>query len=149
MSADEIRAIIKGKRIASFDFGMKRIGWAVCDEMHITTSPKGVLYRTEDDFWEMLLAGLVRERVSACIVGIPYRLDSQQSKIIEAIRTFIEELKKRSGLVVLEVDEAFSSRRAVETMIQIGVPKLKRREKERTDEIAAAIILRDFLAEYE
>lgn len=146
---EDIRELISSKRIAAFDYGAKRVGWAVCDEFHITISTKGVLPRKEANFWDLLIEGLQKERIGCIIVGVPLRVDGDITKLIKEIRKFIVELKRRSGLEVLEVDEAFSSKRAVETMVEIGVKKGQRRDKGRKDEIAAAIMLRDFLTENE
>ena len=149
MSVVDLRTLTAGKRIAAFDYGQKRVGWAVCDEFHITTSTKGVYLRQSDDFWEQLLKGLERERIGFIIVGVPLGVEGESGPMVKKVREFIVELREKSKLDVHEVDESFSSKRAVQTMIQIGVPKLKRRAKERTDEISAAIILRDFLQEIE
>lgn len=143
---------IKGKRVASFDFGMKRIGWAVCDEYHITTSTKGVFERDKSDLWTAIKKGIETERVGFIIVGMPIRHDEDEQKelttLMNNIRAFIKRLRKETGLEVIEVDEAYSSRRALSTMAEIGIGKTKRRNKSRKDEISAAIILRDFLQEY-
>ncbi len=149
MSVDELRERIRNTRIAAFDYGTKRVGWAVTDEFHITNSTKGVFYRSDPKFWEQLLTGLQRERIGFILVGVPLRTDEEQSSMVKKTREFIAELREKTTIPVHEVDEAFSSKRAVQTMIQIGVPKMQRRQRERTDEISAAILLRDFLAEFE
>ena len=80
---------------------------------------------------------------------MPYRHDNKETDLILEIKDFIEELRKRTGLTVMPYDESFSSHRALETMLQIGTKKKKRRQKGSADKIAAAIILRDFLQEIE
>ncbi len=149
MSVADLRKQLKNIRIAAFDYGLKRVGWAVCDEYHITTNTKGVFLRSAPDFWEQVVQGLQRERVGFVLVGVPLREHTKAGPMVEKTREFARLLQEKSGLNVLEVDESFSSKRAVQTMVQIGVPKMKRRDKERTDEISAAIVLRDFLLELE
>jgi len=138
---------MRGKRIAGIDFGTKQVGLAVCDEYHITVSPKGVLFREKPDFWPQLLKMLESERVSAVVVGMPYKPDGSVSGLMRLINDFTKQLKKISGLPVVVFDESFSTMRAFETMEEIGMKKMKRREKGMKDRVAAAVILRDFLDE--
>lgn len=149
MRDKETREACNGKRIAAFDYGLRRVGWAVCDERHIVTTTKGVFETKSASFWDDLQAGLLRERVAVCVVGIPQRHDDEETAMLKACREFAAELEQRTTFPVFLADEAFSSKRAVETMLSIGVKKSDRRNKARTDEISAAIILRDFLQEIE
>jgi putative pre-16S rRNA nuclease len=144
-----IKDEIAGKRIAGIDYGKKRVGVAVADEMHITASPRKTLIVTEDSFWEDLLDMLEFDRIGAIVVGVPYRLDDKNQKWINEIKEFIKDLTEKSSLPVYEYDESYSSKRAVSTMIEIGKKKKKRAKKGSTDMIAAAIILRDFMNENE
>ncbi|MBL7999993.1 MAG: hypothetical protein JNL32_15330, partial [Candidatus Kapabacteria bacterium] len=59
----EISAFIRGKRIAAFDFGKVRTGFAVCDEFHITVSTKGIFQTADKEFYPSILAALERERI--------------------------------------------------------------------------------------
>jgi putative holliday junction resolvase len=140
---------LKGKRIGAIDFGMKRVGFAVCDELHITSNPKKVLDPTKESFWKELTGIIHSERVAAIIVGVPWRLDNKETDVIEKINEFITELKNITGLEIITRDESFTTKRAVETLINIGKKKKKRSEKGMHDKIAAAIILNDFLREIE
>ncbi|MFM8473530.1 MAG: Holliday junction resolvase RuvX [Candidatus Kapaibacterium sp.] len=149
MRDETTRQVCRGQRIAAFDYGRSRVGWAVCDERHIVTTTKGVFLTKSATFWQDLLAGLQRERITVCLVGIPLRHDDTETVMLKACTEFADELAQRSGHPVFLADESFSSKRAVATMVSIGVKKSDRRDKKRTDEIAAAIILRDFLQELE
>ena len=139
----------KNKRLAGIDFGLKRVGVAVCDEFHITISPKTTLHYQEDNFWELLLELLVSERIGGVILGVPYRDDNRNEKLIAEIEKFEKILNEKTGLQVIKIDEAYSSKRAVETMIETGKKKKDRAKKENIDKIAAALILRDFLTNME
>lgn len=139
----------KGKRLGAIDFGRKRVGFAVCDEFHITVNPRKFYLFDSISFWDDLLNDLKKENLSAVIVGVPYRLDNQETDVIKSIKEFIDELKNKSGLEIIPFDESFSSKKAMKTMIEIGYKKKKRAQKGNTDQIAAAVILRDFLKELE
>lgn len=140
-----LRNIVHRCRGAAFDYGTKRIGWAVCDEYHVTITPKGMFDRRSPSLWDDILRALVEERIGFCLVGVPLRDDGTIPPVTFEIDRFSHELEERSGLPVILVDESFSSRRAVATMLEIGDRRSTRRRRGRTDEIAAALILRDFL----
>jgi putative Holliday junction resolvase len=139
----------EGIRIGSIDFGLKRVGFAVCDEFHISISPKKVFDRTSQNFWNDLLDTFVKERIGLLVVGLPLRLKGEKANILCEVENFIDELKTRCVIEITTFDESFSTRRSVGTMLEIGMKKKKRKVKENKDKIAAAIILRDFLQELE
>jgi putative Holliday junction resolvase len=145
---NELRAELRGKRIGALDYGQKRIGFAVCDELHIIASPRGFFASTLNLVGELLTA-FERERLGAIIVGMPFQHDDSESPMMQEIHTFIDELREQTTLPVYVVDEAYSSREARQTMIHSGKKKRHRAEKGRTDEVAAALILREFLRELE
>jgi len=59
----EIVEKIKGKRLAAFDWGKVRVGWAVCDELHIVVSTKGVFMQQSPTFWADILNGIEKEKI--------------------------------------------------------------------------------------
>ena len=138
---------LKGKRIIAVDYGLKRVGLAVCDELHISITPLNFMKADSPFFWEELISIINKEKVSAVIVGIPQRLDNEKTDVILKIEEFIDEIKKKTLLKVLTFDESFSTQRALKTMISIGKKKKNRSKKGIKDSVAAAIILRDFLNE--
>ncbi len=146
---DNISKLIQGKRIAGIDYGRKRVGMAVCDEMHIPVSPRKALIFDDDDFMRKLSDFIASENIGAIVVGVPYRSDNRNSEIIDECKELIENLRIKTGLPVFEQDEAFSSKEAMKTMINIGKKRKYRKEKGNIDSIAASIILRDFLNENE
>lgn len=139
---------LRGKRIVALDYGLRRIGIAVCDEMHITVSTRPFILN-DAGVWESLDAMIVRERAEVIVVGVPRHHDGRTSDIIEAIERFIEELRQRVQIGVDEMDEAFSTQRAVALLQQSGGSKKRRTQKGRKDEVAAAIILQDYLEEHQ
>ncbi|OGU40453.1 MAG: hypothetical protein A2X61_09630 [Ignavibacteria bacterium GWB2_35_12] len=138
-----------GVRIGSIDFGLKRVGFAVCDEFHITITPKQVFDRTSQNFWNDLLDTFVKERIGLLVVGLPLRLEGEKANILVDVEKFIKELRTKCDIDIATFDESYSTRRSVGTMLEIGMKKKKRSVKENKDKIAAAIILRDFLQESE
>lgn len=135
---------LKNKRIAGIDYGKKRIGVSVCDIMHITVSPKLIVENNESTL-SVILDFVSKEDVHSLVVGVPYREDDKNNDFINEILDFIEQLKKTTGLDVYEQDESFSTIDAVNTMIDIGYSRKKRKNKGNKDRIASAIILRNFL----
>ncbi len=136
---------LKGKRLAALDYGRKRVGFAVCDEFHITVSPRKVFDFASPDFFNNLREEIEKENASALVLGIPLRNDNQETEIIKEILRLKEDIEEKIGVDVILHDESFSSVRASETMISIGKKKKQRSRKGSKDLIAAAIILRDFL----
>lgn len=134
-----------GKRLASLDYGRKRTGFAVCDEFHITVSPRKIFDVYSETFFEELRNEIQKEKIAAIILGIPLRTDGVETEIIKEIRSLKEEIEKHCEVEVILFDEAFSSRRATETMLAIGKKKKNRSKKGNKDTIAAAVILREFL----
>ena len=140
MSTESVKERLKNKRILAIDYGRRRIGLAVCDIMHITVTPKLTIDTQKTGKFDAISDFINKENIDAVVVGIPYRNDDKNRDFIEEIKNFIEKLKEITGLDVYEQDEAFSSRDALDTMINIGYGKKKRREKSNKDKIAAAII---------
>lgn len=138
---------LNNKRILSIDYGLKRTGIAVCDEFHITVTPLEVLDSTAESFLDRIIEIAGTRSVSAIVVGVPYRLDGEQTELIQKIEEFINVLKERIKLPIYEIDESYSTVNATKTLISIGRKKKKRSTKGEKDKIAAAIILRDFLEE--
>lgn len=138
---------LKGKRIASVDFGFKRLGVAVCDELHITITPSKVFDYSSKDFWSSFLDFLEKERVSALVVGFPFRDDNKETEVTLAIKQFVEHFRSISEIPVFLFDETNSTIKAQKIMIEIGKSKKQRRKKENKDLISAAIILKEFIEE--
>lgn len=149
MNKAELVEKIKGKRLAAFDWGAVRVGWAVCDELHIVVSTKGVFMQQSPTFWADILNGIEKEKIELILVGIPIRVDEETTPVIKKIKKFISSLQHRTQLEVIEVDEAFTSKRAKETLIEIGTRRKQRQDKTKLDEVSAAIMLREFLLEVE
>ncbi len=145
---NDLRAALRGKRIGALDYGQKRIGFAVAEELHIVASPRG-FFLNDASLQQELEKAFARERLGALLVGMPFQHDNSETPIMKEIRAFVEGLRGSLAIPVYMVDEAYSSREAMRTMIQSGKKKRHRAEKGHTDEVAAALILREFLQELE
>lgn len=138
-----------GKRLLGIDFGMKRVGLAVADELGITVTPRLTLDFESPKFWDNLQSFIKTERIKICVIGVPFRNDNEVTNVMQLIREFALKLNELTGLEVHEYDESYTSVNADRTMIDIGKRKKKRREKGEKDKIAAALILTDFLHQFD
>lgn len=146
---NKVRNEITGRRILGIDFGLKRVGTAVTDEFHVTLTPREVFDFSSPDFYNKIVEFIDKENIGVIVVGIPVSKSISNKKIIEEISKFSEKIHELTGKNVFSIDESYSSREAVRTMVEVGKKKKKRSKKGETDKIAAAIILRDFLSMYD
>ena len=129
-------------RILAVDYGHRRIGLALSDEMRMTAQPLATLVRTNrrDDLRR--LRELARKHgVARILVGHPVHLDGTQSEMAEEAARFAARIEKELGLPVELADERLSSWEAEQVLAAAG--KKRRRS---LDDVAAAVILRDHLA---
>lgn len=133
-----------GKRLLAIDYGLKRIGLAVSDELHITVRPVDFIVNDENKI-QKISEIIKNENVGLIILGYPYRLDNQKSELMNEIEEFRKELITKTNIFVEFYDESYSSIDASSIMISNKHSKKKRQEKGRKDSVAAAIILKDFI----
>lgn len=137
---------ISGKRIMALDVGTVRIGVAVCDELHITVSTRPVIVN-DANVMVALQQRLAADRIDVLLVGVPRKVDDTTSPIIETIERFIADVRQHVSIPVVEVDEAFSTQQALAVMRSTSMSKKRRHTKGTKDQVAAAVILREFLDE--
>ncbi|APD06290.1 putative pre-16S rRNA nuclease [Flavobacteriaceae bacterium UJ101] len=126
------------------DFGMKRTGIAVTDELQIIAS--GLTTVETQDIFSFLDKYFKEEEVETVVVGLPKRMNNDDSLVEEHIQQFINRFKNSFPLIHLErQDERFTSKLAVKTMIDSGLNKKKRQNKALIDEISATIILQSYM----
>ena len=131
-------------RILAIDYGKKRTGIAVTDELQIIAS--GLTTVNTKDFFTFISDYLKTEKVERFIVGEPKQMDYSASESEVLIIPFIEKIKTTFPTIPIErVDERFTSKMAFQTMIDSGFSKKKRRDKALLDEISATIILQTYL----
>ncbi|NHN24415.1 Holliday junction resolvase RuvX [Flavobacterium jejuense] len=131
-------------RILSIDYGLKRTGIAVTDEMQIIAS--GLTTIASDTLVVFLKEYFSKEKVEKVIIGEPKQMDGTPSESALIIEKFIKVFQKEFPEMKLDrVDERFTSKMAFQTMIDSGLKKNQRKNKALIDEIAATIMLQDYL----
>ncbi len=131
-------------RIMAIDLGRKRCGIAVTDPLQIianglTTVPSGQLV-------EFVLNYLKTEEVETLVIGEPKDMRNNPSDCSKYIEPIVNRLKKLlSGMDIVRYDERFTSVMAHQAMIDAGLKKSKRQDKELVDTIAATIILQSYM----
>jgi len=131
-------------RILALDYGTKRTGIAVTDELKMIAS--GLQTVETPQLLDFLKNYFSKEQVERVLVGEPKRLNDTPSESEVHIQEFLKKFSIKFPNMPLErVDERFTSKMAVQTMIDSGLKKKKRRDKALVDEISATIILQTWL----
>lgn len=131
-------------RIVALDYGKKRTGIAVTDELQLIAS--GLTTVATQDLIVFLKKYVAEEKVTMLVVGEPKQMDNTPSESENLITPFLGQLKKVfPELPVAREDERFTSKMAVRTMIDSGLKKKQRRDRALVDEISATIILQAYL----
>lgn len=131
-------------QILALDFGLKRVGIAVTDDLQIIAS--GLTTIPTKEIFIFLENYLKNEKVELFLVGEPKQMNYSASEIEKHITPFIKKLKSKfSHIPIQRVDERFTSKMAFRTMIDSGLKKSKRQNKALIDEISATIILQSYL----
>lgn len=131
-------------KILGIDYGSRRIGLAISDELGITARPLAVIERKKLDRDLDALERIIRENeVERVVLGLPLRLDGTRGVQCEKVEKFADALKGRIPLPVVFRDEALSTWEADEIMMAAGMNSKKRRKI--VDKVAAGIILQGYL----
>jgi putative holliday junction resolvase len=132
-------------RVMAIDYGTRAIGVAISDELQITSRPLLTLRRGKAE-WKPLdqICDLVREHeIGLLLVGLPLRMDGTRGDAAQRVERLIDVLRERLSLPVVGVDERLTSREADAILRERGIGLRERQE--RSDELAAAIILQQYL----
>ena len=131
-------------QIMALDYGSKRTGIAVTDDLQIIAS--GLTAVETDDLLDFIENYVADHEVELILIGQPRKMDYKPSEVEKSILAFLDKLEKRFPKIPLErVDERFTSKMAFQSMIDSGMKKKKRRDKGLIDEISATIILQSYL----
>ncbi|GAA4897286.1 Holliday junction resolvase RuvX [Flaviramulus aquimarinus] len=131
-------------RILAIDYGTKRTGIAVTDELQIIAS--GLTTVNTKDLLQFLKDYIKNESVELFLVGEPKQMDNSASESEVHILPFITTLEKVFPKIPIQrVDERFTSKMAFQTMIDSGLKKNQRKNKALIDEISATLILQSYL----
>ncbi|UYW00339.1 Holliday junction resolvase RuvX [Flavobacterium agricola] len=133
-------------RILAIDYGLKRTGIAITDPLQIIAS--GLETVDTVHIFVYLQKLLSDEDIQTVVVGEPKQLNGEASQSAPLIEAFLQKFKtKFPHIEVVRIDERFTSKIAFKTMIDSGLKKKQRQNKALIDEIAATIMLQDYLAQ--
>jgi putative Holliday junction resolvase len=132
-------------RVLAVDLGTRNIGTAISDELGVSVRPVETLRRTGLRHDIARLKSLVEDLgAQAVVVGLPLRMDGTIGEAAQRALEFAARLRAEIGVEVYTEDERLTSYEADQMMISSGLKRKQRRA--RSDEMAATIILRDFLS---
>lgn len=131
-------------RILSIDYGKKRTGLAVTDSLQIIAG--GLVTVATSELMAYLKDYCSREEVETIVVGEPRQPNGQPSENLQRARSFVGNLRKEMpGMNIVWYDERFTSVLAHQAMLDAGLHKKARQNKELVDQISATIILEDYM----
>ena len=131
-------------KIVALDFGTKRIGVAITDDLNIIAS--GLDTVSNENIISFLKNLTSKNKIDIIVIGKPLQKNNQPSDVEFEILKFINVLKNNFPLIKLErYDERFTSVIAKKVILESGIKKVKRRNKSLVDKISATIILQSYL----
>ena len=131
-------------RILGLDYGEKRIGAAICDELGMTAQGLPTILRKSKKHDLDILGNLIKSyNVEKIVIGYPVRLDGSEGIQCEKVNRFSVLLDKTFSLTVIKWPETLSTKEAEEILINSGVRWQKR--KKMVDKLAACLILQNYL----
>ena len=131
-------------RILAFDYGTKRTGIAVTDPLQLIAS--GLKTVETSEILTFLKTYCNDEEVVLFVVGLPRQMNNLPSESEQFIKSFIRDLKRTfPEIPIKREDERFTSKMALQSMIDSGIKKKQRRNKAIVDEISATLILQSYL----
>jgi len=132
-------------RVVGIDYGNKRVGIAVTDELRMIASPLTTVH--SKDVLDFLKDYAQSEIIDEFVVGMPRDLKNQETNATSHVKGFVKKLRLLfpQKNVYLN-DERFTSKIAIEAMVTGGMKKSQRQKKENIDKISATLILQSYLA---
>ena len=131
-------------RILSIDYGLKRTGLAVTDPLQIIAT--GLTTVESKQLIPFLKDYFAREEVELIIIGEPKNWDDTDTHATALVEKIIKQLEKNFPKIpIKKVDERYTSKMAKDAMLEMGLKKMQRRNKKLVDEIAATIMLQEYM----
>ena len=132
-------------RILCIDYGKKRTGIAVTDPLQIIAT--GLITVDSHELISFLKKYFKEEEVELIVIGEPKNLDDSDTHATPLVKEIIKRLEKEFPKIQIKtVDERFTSKMAKQAMLEMGMKKKDRRNKRTIDEIAATIMLQEYMA---
>ncbi len=136
-------------RIMGLDYGAKTIGVALSDALGLTAQPFETIWRKEENKLRRSLARLCaiieEKEISQIVLGLPRHLNGAQGERVRRTLEFKEKLEKRTSVPILLQDEGLTTFAARDILEESGVKR--ENQKQVIDQVAAAIILQEFMEE--
>jgi len=134
-------------RILSIDYGGKRTGLAVTDPLQIIAT--GLTTVESKQLIPFLKDYFAKEEVELIIIGEPKNWDDTDTHATPLVEKIIKQLEKNFPKIPIKrVDERYTSKMAKDAMLEMGLKKMQRRNKKLVDEIAATILLQEYLRQF-
>ena len=131
-------------RLLALDYGTKRDGIAVTDELQLIAS--GLCTVRTHDCMDFLIEYLSKESVSTIVMGMPKNLRNQNTDATPYVKGFAKQIRKQFPEMKVElIDERFTSKIAFQSMIDCGLKKKSRQDKALVDEVSATLILQSYM----
>ena len=131
-------------RIISIDYGAKRTGLAVTDPLQIIAT--GLTTVESKQLIPFLKDYFAKEEVELIIIGEPKNWDDTDTHATPLVEKIIKQLEKNFPKIPIKrVDERYTSKMAKDAMLEMGLKKMQRRDKKLVDEIAATIMLQEYM----
>jgi len=131
-------------RILCIDYGKKRTGLAVTDPLKIIASALTTVETPK--LIDFLKKYFEQEHVELVLIGEPKNWDESDTHATPLVHQFVKKFKKEFPAMPIEkIDERYTSKLAANAMLEMGMKKKDRRKKENVDQIAATIMLQEYL----
>ncbi len=131
-------------RILAIDYGLKRTGIATTDPLQIIATALDTVETSS--LLSFLKNYFQKEKVDEVVIGMPKKLNNEDSDIVPEVKKFIDLFKRNfASMKISQSDERFTSSMAQQAMIAGGMKKKDRRIKGNRDKISATLILQDYL----
>ena len=131
-------------RILAIDYGTKRSGIAVTDNLQIIAT--GLTTVATGELFDFISQYTEKEHIECILVGMPKQLDNTPSENAQHVVGFIRKLARAyPNMKIDQIDERFTSGMALRTMIDAGTSKKQRKNKATIDMISATILLQNYL----
>jgi putative Holliday junction resolvase len=131
-------------RLLGLDYGEKRIGVAICDELGLTAQGLPTIIRKNKGHDLKMLESLIKNyKVEKIIIGYPVRIDGSEGIQCEKVNRFAALLDTTFSLSIIKWQETLSTKEAEEILINSGIRWKKR--KDEVDKLATCLILQGYL----
>lgn len=131
-------------RILAIDYGQKRVGLAVTDELQLIANALSTVH--SKDIFQFLNNYLKKEKVDCIVVGEPRQMNNELSESVVFIDPFIKKLKKEfPEMPIVRFDERFTSKLASQAILDAGLKKKDRQNKGLIDKMSATILLQSYM----